>query len=76
MTMNMNTIKTLDRNYRIKPEGWVNTLLFKKGSYLCGKAKNGIAISIDGEHGGVLDLADAKELVAWLTETIGENEYS
>ena len=47
---------------RIKPEGWVDELVFELGEHQCGQARCGIYVHINDEAGGVLTLDDMAEL--------------
>ena len=41
--------------YRLKPEGWIDTLVFEFGYFgSCGKAVDGLGIHIQGNVGGVI----------------------
>lgn len=39
---------------RIKPEGWVDDLVFETGFSNCGQANGGMGIRINNQAGGVL----------------------
>lgn len=60
--MRLNDKKDNYRDLRIKPEGWVDSILFIKGVSSCGQAYNGISVNINNEPGGVMTLDDLLEL--------------
>ena len=60
-------VKYDERKLAIKPEGWLDTIIFSDGkNHGCGQAYSGIGINILGKAGGVLTNDDASELLSYL----------
>jgi len=46
----------------IKPEGWIQTIVFEGGFYNCGTAENGMGVNLNHEAGGVFTNEDLKKI--------------
>lgn len=53
----------MKKQIRIKPEGWIKTIVFGEGFSRCGRADNGIHIYLNDEAGGVLTNRDIWRLI-------------